>query len=127
VFNTVLCTRSYPQLKATFERYRALTGKGIVDTINLEMSGDLKEGFLAIVNYCWDPKWYFAERLYKSMKGLGTNDKTLIRCIVTRSEIDLKDISKSFHKQYSKFLADFIKGDCSGDYCKLLLAVLGNN
>lgn len=48
VFNTVLCTRSYPQLKATFEKYRALTGKGIIDTIEREMSGNLKSGFLAI-------------------------------------------------------------------------------
>jgi len=61
------------------------------------------------------------------MKGLGTDDRTLIRVMVTRSEIDLRDVSQSFHKQYSKFLADFIKGDCSGDYCRLLLAVLGNN
>jgi len=127
VFNTVLCTRSYPQLKATFEKYRALTGKGIVDTIKRETSGTLQEGFLAIVNYCWDPVWYFAECLYKSMKGLGTDDATLIRVVVTRSEIDLKEISKSFHKQYSKFLSDFIKGDCSGDYGRLLLAILGNN
>jgi len=127
VFNTVLCTRSYPQLKATFEKYRALTGKGIVDTITREFSGSIREGLLAVVNYCWDPKWFFAERLYKSMKGAGTDDRTLIRVIVTRSEVDLKDVSKSFHKQYSKFLADFIKGDCSGDYGRLLLAVLGNN
>jgi len=127
VFNTVLCTRSYPQLKATFEKYRALTGKGILDTISREMSGSLKEGFSAIVNYCWDPKWYFAERLYKSMKGAGTDDRTLIRVIVTRSEIDLASVSASFHKQYGKYLSDFIKGDCSGDYCRLLLAVLGNH
>jgi len=127
VFNTVLCTRSYPQLKATFEKYRALTGKGILDTIKRETSGNLAEGYQAVVNYCWDPKWYFAERLYKSMKGLGTDDRTLIRVIVTRSEIDLKDVSQSFHKQYNKQLSDFIKGDCSGDYCRLLLAVLGNN
>jgi len=127
VFNQVLCTRSYPQLKAIFERYRALTGKGILDTIKREMSGDLRDGFTAIVNYCWDPKWYFAERLYLSMKGAGTNDKQLIRNIVSRSEIDLKDVSKSFQKQYGKPLSDFIKGDCSGDYRKLLLAILGNN
>lgn len=127
VFNQVLCTRSYPQLKATFERYRALTGKGILDTIDREMSGDLREGFKAIINYCWDPKWYFAERLYKSMKGAGTNDTMLIRVMVSRSEIDLKDVSKSFHKQYNKYLADFIKGDCKGDYRKLLLAILGPN
>jgi len=127
VFNTVLCTRSYPQMKATFEKYRALTSKGILDTISREMSGNVKESFSAVVNFCWDQKWYFAERLYKSMKGAGTDDKTLIRIIVTRSEIDLADISKSFHKQYNKFLSDFIKGDCSGDYGRLLLAVLGNN
>jgi len=91
------------------------------------MSGDLANGFSAIINYCWDPIWFFADRLLKSMKGAGTDDATLIRIIVTRSEIDLKDVSKSFHKQNSKFLADYIKGDCSGDYCRLLLAVLGNN
>jgi len=127
VFNQVLCTRSYPQLKATFEKYRTLTGKGILDTISREMSGPLADGYSAIVNFCWDQKWFFAERLYKSMKGAGTDDRTLIRLIVTRSEIDLAEVSKSFHKQYTKYLSDFIKGDCSGDYGRLLLAVLGNN
>lgn len=127
VFNMVLCTRSFPQLRATFEKYRTVTGKGILDSIARETSGDLKDGFSAIVNYVWDSNYYFAERLYKSMKGLGTDDKTLIRLIVTRSEIDLKPISKNFQKTYGKTLQEFIKGDCSGDYRKLLLAVLGNN
>jgi len=126
-FNAVLCTRSYPQLKATFEQYRAQTGKGILDTIKREMSGDLAEGMSALVNFAWDPIWFYAERLYKSMKGIGTNDQQLIRVIVSRSEIDLKHISQAFHKQYSSFLSDFIKDDCSGDYRRLLLAVLGNN
>ncbi|KAL8567209.1 Annexin A4 [Nucella lapillus] len=68
---------------------------------------------------------YFAERLYKSMKGAGTNDKVLIRAIVSRSEIDLGFIKVEFERMYGKTLASFIKGDTSGDYKKILLGLCG--
>jgi annexin A7/11 len=125
-FNAVLCSRSHAQLRATFDKYKAVSGKTIEQSIESEMSGTLKEGFLAVTHFTRDPQSYFAERLYKSMKGAGTDDSSLIRLVVTRSEVDLKNVAQAFQRNYKKSLRDFISGDCSGDYRKLLLAVVGN-
>lgn len=47
-FNVILVSRSYPQLRATFQEYAKLANKDIEDTIRDEMSGDLREGMLTI-------------------------------------------------------------------------------
>ena len=47
-FTLVLCSRSFAQLRATFERYKAVTGHDLARTIESETSGDLREGYLAI-------------------------------------------------------------------------------
>ena len=46
--NMVLCTRSYPQLRATFEAYMRIADNDIEDAIKSETSGALQDGFLAI-------------------------------------------------------------------------------
>lgn len=56
-----------------------------------------------------DKNEFFAEQLYESMQGLVTQDRRLIRLIVTRSEIDLADIKSTFLKLYGQSLDIFIK------------------
>ncbi|XP_059496212.1 annexin A4-like isoform X1 [Stegostoma tigrinum] len=126
-FNAILCARNRSHLKAVFEEYRQVCKYDIEKTISREMSGNLERGMLAVVKCLRNTPAFFAERLYKSMKGLGTDDKTLIRIMVSRCEVDMLDIRAEFKKMYGQSLYSFIAGDTSGDYRKLLLQLCGSN
>lgn len=41
-------------------------------------------------------------------------------------QIDLQDVKAAFEAEYEQSLADFVEGDCSGDYKRLLLAVINH-
>uniref|UniRef100_A0A1A8NV98 Annexin n=2 Tax=Nothobranchius rachovii TaxID=451742 RepID=A0A1A8NV98_9TELE len=126
-FNAILCARSRAHLRAVFYEYQRMCGRDIENSISREMSGDLESGMLAVVKCIKNTPAYFAERLYKAMKGLGTKDRTLIRIMVSRSEVDMLDIRQEYIKNYGKSLYTHISGDTSGDYKKLLLKLCGGN
>uniref|UniRef100_A0A8C8RP06 Annexin n=1 Tax=Pelusios castaneus TaxID=367368 RepID=A0A8C8RP06_9SAUR len=120
-FMTILCSRNRNHLLKVFDEYKRITNKDITESIKSEMSGDLENALLAVVKCIRNKHAYFAERLYYSMKGLGTDDDTLIRVMVSRCEIDMLDIKYEFKRMYGKSLYSFIQGDTSGDYRKVLL------
>uniref|UniRef100_A0A7M4E4P1 Annexin n=1 Tax=Crocodylus porosus TaxID=8502 RepID=A0A7M4E4P1_CROPO len=112
-FNMVLATRSFPQLKATAEVYAKIANRDLLSSIDREFSGNVERGLKAILQCALNRPAFFAERLYHSMKGAGTDDSTLIRIIVTRSEIDLVQIKQMFTQLYQKTLATMIASDTS--------------
>lgn len=63
----------------------------------------------ALVECVRSPPTFFAKRLYNSMDGLGTDDNTLIRIIVSRAEIDLGHIKDEFERIYEKTLESFVR------------------
>lgn len=123
-FNSILVQRNVPQLRQIFQEYDNITGHTIETAIENEFSGDIKKGLLAIVKCVKNRPGFFAEQLYKSMKGMGTEDDRLIRLVVTRCEVDMGEIKEEFRHQYNESLEDFISGDCSGHYKKCLLALV---
>jgi annexin A7/11 len=126
-FNQIIAVRSHAQLRATFDEYIKVSQRDILNSIEREMSGDLRRAFKAVVMCVRSRPEYFAEALYKSMIGAGTDDATLIRIVVSRSEVDLVEIKAAFLQKYHKTLYKMIEGDTSGDYRKLLQGIVGRN
>ncbi|VDP99547.1 unnamed protein product [Trichobilharzia regenti] len=107
-FVQILVSRSYAHLRLVFEEYSTIGKRNIEDTLKSEMHGDTLRAFLSIVSCIKNKPKYFAEKLHKSMKGLGTDNKTLIRIIVSRCEIDLGIIKKEFQSLTGKTLEAYI-------------------
>ncbi|XP_026077951.1 annexin A4-like [Carassius auratus] len=126
-FNAILCARSKPHLRQVFHEYQQMCGKDIEKSICSEMSGNVESGMVAVVKCIKNTAAYFAERLHKAMQGVGTKDRTLIRIMVSRSEVDMLDIRQEYLRLYGKSLYTAISGDTSGDYKKLLLKLCGGS
>lgn len=123
-FNQILVSKARPYVAAVMLAYESQTGKPFEETLKSEMSGDLLESMLAITECIWDTPRYFARRLKKSMAGAGTADHQLIRIVVSRCEIDMGDIKQRFEEENGKTLEHWIEHDTSGDYKRMLLALV---
>ncbi|XP_068444844.1 annexin A5b [Clinocottus analis] len=126
-FVTILGNRSAEHLRKVFDAYMKLAGYEMEESIKRETSGGLKDLLLAVVKCARSVPAYFAETLYYAMKGCGTDDNTLIRVMVTRSEVDLLEIRSEFRKLFACSLFSMIKGDTGGDYRKALLLLCGGD
>uniref|UniRef100_A0A669BSZ5 Annexin n=1 Tax=Oreochromis niloticus TaxID=8128 RepID=A0A669BSZ5_ORENI len=126
-FIMILGNRSVTHLRMVFDEYEKIAEMSIEDSIKNELSGDFERLMLAVVQCIRSIPMFFAKRLYKSMKGLGTADNTLIRIMISRSEIDMLDIRECFRLRYEKSLYNMIKDDTSGDYKRTLLNLCGGD
>ncbi|KAG6524956.1 hypothetical protein ZIOFF_014901 [Zingiber officinale] len=72
------------------------------------------------------PENHFAEVVRTSVVGLGTDEDSLTRAIVTRAEIDLEKIKEEYKIRYKTTLRADVIGDTSGDYKRFLLALVGS-
>jgi len=125
MFNMILATRSYAQLRLMFHEYERLTGRSFEKAVEREFSGDVETGMLAVVKSAKNRAAYFAERIHESVAGMGTKDDDLIFLIVSRADVDLESVKIEYAKMYGKSLADDVAGDTGGDYKKMLFALLG--
>ncbi|WOH14738.1 hypothetical protein DCAR_0934260 [Daucus carota subsp. sativus] len=122
----ILSTRNVSQLKETFQCYNQNYGSTIEQDI--KSCGDsILESILIVVVRCIDsPHKHFAEVIYNSMAGLGTDESSLTRAIITRADIDMKKIKEEYQDVHKESIEDGVSGDTSGNYQDFLMTLLGS-
>ncbi|KAF8376770.1 hypothetical protein HHK36_031562 [Tetracentron sinense] len=124
-FINIFSERSRAHLSAVTSVYHSMYGNSLKKAIKSETSGNFEFALLKILRCAENPGKYFAKELHKAMKGLGTNDTTLIRIIVTRVEIDMQYIKAEYQKKHRKSLVDAVHSETSSHYRTFLLSLLG--
>uniref|UniRef100_A0A8C1T623 Annexin n=1 Tax=Cyprinus carpio TaxID=7962 RepID=A0A8C1T623_CYPCA len=126
-FINILGNRSAEHLRRVFDAYKKIAGCDIEESIKDECTGNLEALLLAVVKCAKSVPAYFAESVRESMRRAGTDDETLIRIMVSRSERDMLDIRAIYKKKYGESLYSTIQEDTDGDYQKALLYLCGGN
>ncbi|KAI8437173.1 hypothetical protein MSG28_010505 [Choristoneura fumiferana] len=102
----ILCTRTKKEIAEIVDAYERLYNRPLAEHMCSETSGDFRRLLTLIVT---SPAAWFATRLRAAMQGLGTDDRTLVRIVVSRSELDLAAIAREYERLYDKTLESEIR------------------
>lgn len=120
----VLVRRSNAQRQRIKDAYMKAAGKPLETALKAALKGELEDVVLALLR---TPAQYDAQQLKLAMKGLGTDEDTLIEILASRTNAEIRDIKVAYKQEYKKELEDDIKSDTGGDFRKALLALCKAN
>ena len=123
VFTQIFATRSPVEIAAIASFYQQIAGVDLYTSLKKEFSGNVEKLLKAIFYCSINPPEWFATRVRNSLEGTGTKDKQLIRIIVSRAEIDLRQIKQAYYKLYGRDMVTDIRNDTSGDYKRILTEI----
>ena len=121
IFKQVFIQSSGEELILIGRFYFKKTGKNMLDVIDKKISGKNKILLKEVLYNNIIPQELYADKIYNSIKGLGTNNSLLSRVLVLRHEIDMDEINEFYKDKYKSDMKDDISGDTSGNFQKLCL------
>uniref|UniRef100_A0A8C6UUV4 Annexin n=1 Tax=Neogobius melanostomus TaxID=47308 RepID=A0A8C6UUV4_9GOBI len=118
----LLASRTNEQRQQIKVAYKKAHGKDLVSALKSELGGLFEDLIVALMT----PRSLFdATQLHKALKGAGTNDEVLIEILASRTEDEIKDITKVYKKEFGGKLEKDVCSDTTGPYQKMLVILLG--
>ncbi|XP_054707652.1 annexin A7-like isoform X2 [Uloborus diversus] len=117
----VLVTHSNSQRQEIKRKYKSLYGRDLIEDIKAELGGNFEDLCVALLT----PQIVFlSECLYEAVKGIGTDEKSIIEILCTYHNREIEEIRTCFKQRYNKDLEDWVYEDTSGHFRKLLISLL---
>ena len=123
IFRDVFVLTSPEEMVLVGRYYLKKTGTLLIDAIEKKVGGKGKNLLREFVYDNIIQHELFAEKIYNSIKGLGTNTAVLNRVLAARHGVDMPQIKEIYQWKYKVSLKDDIIGDTSGQHQKLCLYV----
>jgi len=93
-----------------------------------DFKSNFKSNFLNVLTALYkDSVEYDADLLYLAMKGIGSNKEVITEVLCFRTPDKMNKVKAKFQEKYGKELVPEIKSETSGDYQKIVLALLEGN
>uniref|UniRef100_A0A673JTN3 Annexin n=1 Tax=Sinocyclocheilus rhinocerous TaxID=307959 RepID=A0A673JTN3_9TELE len=115
-----LVRRSNAQRQQIKAAYQQVNGKPLDVALKAALKGELEEVVLGLL---MTPAQYDSFLLKSAMKGLGTDEDTLVEILASRTNKEIREIKPVFKQEYKKDLEAEIKSETGGDFRNALLSL----
>jgi annexin A7/11 len=117
----ILGNRNHAEIAAIKAAYQTKFGKDLISAVNSELSGDFRKAMVGLLK---EPRQYDSDVLHESMKGVGSDEFTIVTVLLGRTTEQKQQISTIFQRDHARSLESTIRSESSGDTQRFLLALL---
>ena len=117
----LICKKSNEARQKLKGEYLSNYGTELTKELDSVLSGNVKDLISGLMK---TPIEFDADKIYYAIKGIGTDEDVLSEVIATRPSRHLSKIKEKYPELYNKTLEEDIKGDTSGYYQNLLIALV---
>jgi len=116
----ILGNRNPAEIEAIKRSYLSKYGKDLGAAIKSETSGHFEQVMLGVLK---DPRQYDSDVLFNAMKGLGTDEDTLMLFLTGRDGIHKEKIKEIYARDHGKSLETAVSHETSGDLKKFCVGL----